>query len=232
MRAFRYQAVIAFVLGCGACTIHPEDRDALNDPERVESTPRVAVPIGAALAAPVAAPIGAALAAPLNLTQYVNPFIGTDDSNSPNPVPAAPAAAPTPDRCCRSAWCSSARTRRRASPSGYRSRDTHDRGLQPDPLRRRGLPQQRGPPHPADHRGARRLPRHVVDQLRVGLHQGQRVGGARVTTSTVLDKLRNHGGADRHARTGVFRLTYPRHHERAAADQHQPQRDRQPQPAR
>jgi len=26
-------------------------------------------------------------AATLNVTQFVNPFIGTDDSNAPNPVP-------------------------------------------------------------------------------------------------------------------------------------------------
>ena len=58
------------------------------------------------------------------LTQHVNPFIGTDDSNSPNPVPRRRRRQhrPGPGRC-RSAWCSSARTRRPRSPSGYRFSD-------------------------------------------------------------------------------------------------------------
>ena len=45
MRVVRYKA-IAFVLGSGACAIHPEDRNAIHGSDQVESTPGAAVSIG------------------------------------------------------------------------------------------------------------------------------------------------------------------------------------------
>ena len=45
---------------------------------------------GLAVATVLVGTPGPASAATLNLTQYVNPFVGTDDSNSPNPVPGRP----------------------------------------------------------------------------------------------------------------------------------------------
>ena len=106
-----------------------------------------------------------AQAAPLDLTQYVNPFIGTDDSNSPNPVPGGAGGSTVPGPVLP--------VRHGAVQPGHADRvavglpvQRHpDPGVQPDPLQRRGLPEQRGHRAPADHRQHRHLARHRLDRL-------------------------------------------------------------------
>ncbi len=66
----------------------------------------------------------AASAAALNLTQYVNPFIGTDDSNSPNPVPGGAGGSTYPGATVPFGMVQFSPDTPTASPSGYRSSDT------------------------------------------------------------------------------------------------------------
>ncbi|CAG7655868.1 hypothetical protein SBRY_70271 [Actinacidiphila bryophytorum] len=103
-----------------------------------------------------------------------------------------------------------------------------DRGLQPHALRRCGLPQQRGPAADADHRRRRHLPRQQLDELRVGVHQVQRVGRTRLLQEPA-GQVRHRRRADRHHphRHGPADLSLD--HQRGPADQHRAQRDRQPQ---
>ncbi|GIH17396.1 GH92 family glycosyl hydrolase [Rugosimonospora africana] len=63
-------------------------------------------------------------AATLNLTQYVNPFIGTDDSNAPNPVPGGAGGSTFPGAEVPFGMVQFSPDTPTASPSGYRSRDT------------------------------------------------------------------------------------------------------------
>ena len=73
MRVHQCRAAIAFVVGFGACAM-PEAGGSTNPNDPTGPTVHSAVAVGE-------------IDATLNLTQFVNPFIGTDDSNSPNPVP-------------------------------------------------------------------------------------------------------------------------------------------------
>src|SRR5437762_4182274 len=66
----------------------------------------------------VAAPL--AHAATLNLTQYVNPFIGTDDSNAPNPVPGGAGGSTFPAAEVPFGMVQFSPDTQTASPSGYR----------------------------------------------------------------------------------------------------------------
>jgi predicted alpha-1,2-mannosidase len=75
-----------------------------------------------AFAVLVAAP--AAHAATLNLTQYVNPFIGTDDSNSPNPVGGGAGGSTVPGPVLPFGMVQFSPDTPTASPSGYRFSDT------------------------------------------------------------------------------------------------------------
>jgi len=65
-----------------------------------------------------------ARAAVLNLTQYVNPFIGTDDSNSPNPVPGGAGGSTVPGPVAPFGMVQVSPDTPTASPSGYRFSDT------------------------------------------------------------------------------------------------------------
>nr|WP_246481638.1 GH92 family glycosyl hydrolase [Amycolatopsis umgeniensis] len=67
---------------------------------------------------------GTASAEALNLTQYVNPFIGTDDSNSPNPVPGGAGGSTYPGATVPFGMTQFSPDTPTASPSGYRSSDT------------------------------------------------------------------------------------------------------------
>ena len=78
-----------------------------------------AVPAGAVL---VAQPAPAS-AAPLALTQYVNPFIGTDDSNSPNPVNGGAGGSTFPGATVPFGMVQFSPDTPTGSPSGYRDRD-------------------------------------------------------------------------------------------------------------
>ena len=102
MRELRSQAVIAFVLGCGACAFQADERDVT----------------------PNAVPSSAELDATLNLTQHVNPLIGTDDSNSPNPVPGGAGGSTYPGAVLPFGMVQLGPDTPSASPSGYRNRDT------------------------------------------------------------------------------------------------------------
>ncbi|GAA2602284.1 GH92 family glycosyl hydrolase [Dactylosporangium fulvum] len=62
-------------------------------------------------------------AADLNLTQYVNPFIGTDDSNSPNPVGGGAGGSTYPGATVPFGMLQFSPDTPTASPSGYRDRD-------------------------------------------------------------------------------------------------------------
>jgi predicted alpha-1,2-mannosidase len=63
-------------------------------------------------------------AASLNLTQYVNPFIGTDDSNAPNPVPGGAGGSTYPGAVVPFGMVQFSPDTPTASPSGYRYSDT------------------------------------------------------------------------------------------------------------
>src|SRR5919197_293336 len=65
----------------------------------------------------------AAHAATLNLTQFVNPFIGTDDSNSPNPVPGGAGGSTYPGAVVPFGMVQLSPDTPNASPSGYRFSD-------------------------------------------------------------------------------------------------------------
>src|SRR5437870_1356585 len=70
----------------------------------------------------VAAPL--AHAATVNLTQFVNPFIGTDDSNAPNPVPGGAGGSTYPGAAVPFGMVQFSPDTPTGSPSGYRFRDT------------------------------------------------------------------------------------------------------------
>lgn len=72
---------------------------------------------GVALASPALA------AAELNLAQYVNPLIGTDDSNSPNPVGGGAGGSTFPGATVPFGMVQFSPDTPTASPSGYRDRD-------------------------------------------------------------------------------------------------------------
>ncbi|WP_027345831.1 GH92 family glycosyl hydrolase [Hamadaea tsunoensis] len=72
----------------------------------------------------VSYPGTAAQAATLNLTQYVNPFIGTDDSNSPNPVGGGAGGSTVPGPVAPFGMVQFSPDTPTASPSGYRFADT------------------------------------------------------------------------------------------------------------
>jgi predicted alpha-1,2-mannosidase len=97
----RSKAVIAFVLGGSACSTVPDQSE----------------PAEPALAA-------VAQAATLNLTQFVNPLIGTDDSSSPNPVPGGAGGSTYPGPLMPFGMVQLSPDTPTASPSGYRSSDT------------------------------------------------------------------------------------------------------------
>src|SRR5206468_7136561 len=84
--------------------------------------------LGAATALPATAlaalPATPASAATPNLTQYVNPFIGTDDSNSPNPVPGGAGGSTYPGAVVPFGGVQFSPDTPTGSPSGYRNRDT------------------------------------------------------------------------------------------------------------
>jgi predicted alpha-1,2-mannosidase len=65
-----------------------------------------------------------AYAQPLALTQHVNPFIGTDDSNSPNPVPGGAGGSTVPGPVLPFGMVQFSPDTPTASPSGYRFADT------------------------------------------------------------------------------------------------------------
>ncbi|MEU8080690.1 GH92 family glycosyl hydrolase [Catellatospora citrea] len=77
----------------------------------------VSVSAATALSAP-------AHAADLNLTPHVNPFIGTDDSNSPNPVPGGAGGSTVPGPVLPFGMVQFSPDTPTASPSGYRYADT------------------------------------------------------------------------------------------------------------
>ncbi|MFI5916205.1 GH92 family glycosyl hydrolase [Dactylosporangium sp. NPDC051541] len=64
-----------------------------------------------------------AQAADLNLTQYVNPLIGTDDSNSPNPVGGGAGGSTYPGATVPFGMLQFSPDTPTASPSGYRDKD-------------------------------------------------------------------------------------------------------------
>src|SRR3954468_1250460 len=74
-------------------------------------------------AAALAAPPTPALAADLNLTQYVNPLVGTDDSNSPNPVGGGAGGSTFPGATVPFGMVQFSPDPPPGSPSGYRDRD-------------------------------------------------------------------------------------------------------------
>ncbi len=63
-------------------------------------------------------------AATLNLTQYVNPFIGTDDSNAPNPVGGGAGGSTVPGPIQPFGMVQLSPDTPTASPSGYRFGDS------------------------------------------------------------------------------------------------------------
>ena len=86
--------------------------------------PRLALAALLATAGIVAGVPTAAHAAVLALTQYVNPFIGTDDSNSPNPVPGGAGGSTVPGPVLPFGMVQFSPDTPSASPSGYRFSDS------------------------------------------------------------------------------------------------------------
>ena len=134
----------------------------------------------------------------LPLTQYVNPFIGTDDSNSPNPVARRRRRQhrPRPGAALRHGAVQPGHADRVAV--GLPLQRHPDPGVQPDPLQRRRLLEQRGHRHPADHRQPRHLARHRLDQLRGHPDQGQRGRPGRLLQGRAQQLRQHPGRADRH----------------------------------
>src|SRR5690349_800763 len=83
-----------------------------------------ALSAGLLVAAGLVATAVPAHAATLNLTQYVNPFIGTDDSNSPNPVPGGAGGSTVPGPVVPFGMVQFSPDTPTASPSGYRNADS------------------------------------------------------------------------------------------------------------
>jgi predicted alpha-1,2-mannosidase len=71
----------------------------------------------------LAAASAPAAAATLNLTQHVNPFIGTNDSNSPNPVPGGAGGSTYPGAVVPFGMVQFSPDTPTGSPSGYRDSD-------------------------------------------------------------------------------------------------------------
>ncbi|HKN51273.1 MAG TPA: GH92 family glycosyl hydrolase [Amycolatopsis sp.] len=92
---------------------------------RLARRARPAALAGVLFAAGLAAlPAVPAVAATLNLTQYVNPFIGTDNSNSPNPVPGGAGGSTYPGAVVPFGMVQFSPDTPTASPSGYRYSDS------------------------------------------------------------------------------------------------------------
>jgi predicted alpha-1,2-mannosidase len=93
---------------------------------RTPSNRLAAIAVGVLIAASATALSAAtpARAAVLNLTQYVNPFIGTDDSNSPNPVPGGAGGSTYPGSVAPFGMVQFGPDTPTASPSGYRYSDS------------------------------------------------------------------------------------------------------------
>jgi len=87
------------------------------------SATTAAVMVMAAATAPFVG-AAAAHAATMNLTQYVNPFIGSDDSNSPNPVGGGAGGSTVPGPVMPFGMVQLSPDTPTASPSGYRFGDT------------------------------------------------------------------------------------------------------------
>lgn len=104
MRVLRSSAAIAFILRLGACSSSPGDE--------LVATPHARV-----------GPLASIPAATLNLTQFVSPFIGTDDSSSPNPVPGGAGGSTYPGPVLPFGMVQLSPDTPTASPSGYRFAD-------------------------------------------------------------------------------------------------------------
>src|SRR3954454_24535516 len=85
-------------------------------------TPKIFV-IALLVGATVVVPGRQARAADPDLTHYVNPFIGTDDSNSPNPVGGRAGGSTYPGATVPFGMVQFSPDTPSASPSGYRDRD-------------------------------------------------------------------------------------------------------------
>jgi len=103
VRILRCSATIASVLYIGACVSESESDTSVGSAEQREEVAPAAV---------------------LNLTQFVNPFIGTDDSNSPNPVPGGAGGSTYPGAVVPFGMVQLSPDTPTGSPSGYRFRDT------------------------------------------------------------------------------------------------------------
>src|SRR4051812_15432020 len=116
-------------------TGHRGGRPVLSRPAKYRSgrppMPRRRLPVRTLAACAAATLVAAALlvsappaqAAVLSLTQYVNPFIGTDDSNSPNPVGGGAGGSTFPGATVPFGMLQFSPDTPTASPSGYRDRD-------------------------------------------------------------------------------------------------------------
>src|SRR3954467_14069875 len=116
-------------------TGHRGGRPVLSRPAKYRSgrppMPRRRLPVRPPAACAAATLVAAALlvsappaqAAVLSLTQYVNPFIGTDDSNSPNPVGGGAGGSTFPGATVPFGMLQFSPDTPTASPSGYRDRD-------------------------------------------------------------------------------------------------------------
>jgi putative alpha-1,2-mannosidase len=90
---------------------------------RIPAPLRALLATGAAVALTAAAlsvTTSPAQAADLNLTSYVNPFVGTDDSNSPNPVGGGAGGSTFPGATVPFGMVQFSPDTPTASPSGYR----------------------------------------------------------------------------------------------------------------
>ena len=188
----------------------------------------LAVVLGAAGAVALASP---APAAALNLTQYVNPFIGTDDSNSPNPVGGGAGGSTYPGATVPFGMVQFSPDTPTASPSGYRYSDrtieefslTHFNGA--------------GCPNNEDLRCCRSPARSAPRRAAAGPSYASAYTKSNGVAApgyykNRLDKYGTAVELTATTRTGALRLTYPATTTRPAADQRQPQRHRQTAPAR
>ncbi len=123
----------------------------------------------------IVVPGSTAAAADLDLTQHVNPFIGTDDSNSPNPVPGGAGGSTVPGPVLPFGMVQFGPDTPTASPSGYRYSDTSIQEFSLTHFNGAGCPNNEDIGILPITGNITRLARHRLDRVRRHAREGQRV---------------------------------------------------------
>jgi putative alpha-1,2-mannosidase len=211
-KTVQFPAVLISAVVCGLSLLGCGD-DSGSDPDAGSTADAPEAPTDAAIAdapeAPVDAPDGSADAGEpsRDLTGFVNPFIGTDDSDSPHPVPGGAGGSTYPGAVVPFGMVQLSPDTPTASPSGYRFSDTSIEHFSVTHFDGAGCPNNEDlpflpivgdvSPSPASNWAAYRAPYDKASEqaspgyYKVGLDSGI---GVELTATT---------------RTGLARVTYP-----------------------